>query len=133
LDPVAGSKVLAYIGHNTCQNYSGLGCIVNGSAGSSFYLYGLATNIRGVCEVMDHTSLAHSKLTTVHEFGHLVGFIDHYGGDGRDTTTQINNRYSTNLFSMDCIYGENNDKSQVISDYTICNGCKALVNGELSE
>lgn len=64
--------------------------------------------------------------TFVHEFGHLYGAPDHYGGDQKSTNEIINEKKDSR-FSEECIYGEERFNASVVNNLTICAGCKAII------
>ena len=79
---------------------------------------------------MDHISLASSKVTTVHEFGHLIGAKDHYG-NGKPSTEAVNGAMGENLFNRYCIYGEEHGNQNVLNNIQICEGCRMVLLGEI--
>lgn len=121
------AKTLAYIGHNTCSEKDALGFHKTGG------LYGLAYNILGVAEVLDHTDVSstepiHSAMTSVHEFGHLLGTPDHYN---TGETEALNSSVDGDPFNDDCIYGKNFDEEAIYEALTICEGCRGVINGDI--
>ncbi len=63
----------------------------------------------------------------MHEFGHLYRAPDHYGGDDALSTDQMNAETGGQSFSKDCIFGENRNNGNVLDNYTICKGCRAII------
>ena len=47
------------------------------------------------------------------------------------TTDQIIAETGNTGYNRNCIYGENKETSSVLSDYTICDGCKSIVKANI--
>ena len=123
-------KQLTFIGHNVC--YWGF-FDHEVDTESSHTLYGMASVEKNLAQVHDHTnssSITHEACTTFHEVGHLFGAPDHYQ-PGR-TTSDMNELIPGGYFSINCIYGDNKESPTVISNMTVCEGCRKLATGELT-
>ena len=103
-----------FIGHDTCR--------VNNGEHNTGGILGLGWKYNGVTSITNfkENDMNVAK-TVIHEFGHLYGIIDHYGGSTK-TTEEMNELYG-NYFSTYCIYGENRNKDETLQDLTICQGC----------
>lgn len=77
--------------------------------------------------IMNDSSSTPELGTVIHEFGHLYGVKDHYGGTVGTTTEEMRNKYEDREYSEDCIYGENKFNSDVIAETKICDGCKSWI------
>lgn len=109
---------MAFIGHNNC--------IVNGGSHYSNPYYGLCYATLGLMGIMNFESEAQETKTLIHEFGHLYGVKDHYGGSTQTTTEIIQSTGNTG-YSRNCIYGENKDQEEVYTNLVICDGCASLI------
>ena len=63
----------------------------------------------------------------VHEFGHFYGAEDHYDIVNVHLDPDFGSQYSDN-----CIYGSNKGSSSVVSNLTICEGCKAEIMSNIN-
>lgn len=115
---------MAFIGHNICVYDAGCsrkyGLDQNPILGITFANIGLSMITH------DKASITES-VTVVHEFGHFIGALDHYGS-GCKTTAQMNAVYPGYNFNTNCMYGEDffNDPDNM-SELTICAGCQKLI------
>ena len=75
---------------------------------------------------MNFDGAASEIKTFVHEFGHLYGAPDHYGISA-PSTTEMNTENGTQDFDEYCIYGEKKDFSSVVSNLTLCDGCRKYI------
>lgn len=121
-----------YLGTKTCKETTSGHYQMKNSAG-------ICIKYLGLIGIMKLDALTHGDKkdwlpaeteTTVHEIGHLFGAPDHYGS-GRPTSQSLNTTYDTNIFSGNCIFGENKDDIDVMQNLVICDGCRAVINGEL--
>ena len=124
---VAESMTVAYLGHVKCsvstvKNDDDTTTIVHSNSGA----LGLTYVRIGLCGVMNFETIPSETKTMIHEFGHLYGVIDHYGGAGK-STEQMNEECQSDIYSEYCIYGEKRYDETVLSEYTICDGCKMYI------
>lgn len=124
----SSSLKIAYIGHNNCS-------AERDEEGNLEHLtnpfFGMAFTGQGLACVMNFSGNSQETKTLVHEFGHLFGVEDHYGGDGL-STTQINGKYPNSEYDEYCIYGEKKDKVDVYQNLVICDGCKDRIRENLN-
>ena len=125
---------LAFTGHKLCQSTS------NGCEPSSL---GLASRYYGKALVMHNPglgatsnpdklfsiSLFPSTRTTAHEFGHLIGALDHYSEEYNAPSTEEMNKQTfaqtgKKPYSEYCLYGE---KRNDLEELMICDGCKEKI------
>lgn len=118
---------MGYTGHDLCESDNG-NC-------NPYSPVGVAYQVLGIALVMDcvDTSeyLVTSGNTSIHEFGHLIGAKDHYGGENAPTTEEMNDQTNSgNLYHSYCIYGErrielNSIESELLPwrDDLFCAGC----------
>jgi hypothetical protein len=104
---------VAYIGHEICTEDNH----------TSHPYYGLTYPTIGLASVTNFYSETSETKTLLHEFGHFYGVIDHYGGSAK-STEQMKNETGNNGYNRNCIYGENKESLLVLSEFTICDGCK---------
>ena len=110
---------MAYIGHPTC---------LVGDDGKHRGAYlGLTYPARGLITITNFDSLESEIKTMVHEFGHLYDAPDHYGIGDVPTTTQYKIQTGDYRFNENCIYGDNKEDESVLSNLTICDGCRAVI------
>lgn len=114
------SVEMTFIGHLICEHNVYYGLHENDPYKGYAYI------TRNVMTVHDFESETSEKITTIHEFGHMFGVIDHYGDQCATTEDMqaINEDYDSK-----CIYGEDRFTSTVMNNITICEGCKALITG----
>lgn len=110
---------MAYIGHITCsvkkdENHRGA------------YL-GLTFPSKGLISITNFGFLASEIKTMVHEFGHLYGAPDHYNIGDVQSTEEIVKKTGNYGFNENCIYGENKEHAAVLSNLTICDGCRSVI------
>ena len=84
---------------------------------------GLALQSLGIALVKDSGGDSACR-TAIHEFGHLYGAKDHYGGEWPTTQEMNAQPDSGNLYNMNCIYGENKSALTVGEDNLFCEGCR---------
>ena len=112
---------VAYLGHQFCIANTHL----------HFPYFGLAYPDIGLAAITNFSNVASETKTLIHEFGHFYGVIDHYGGTELSTEDIINE--TGNLgYSAYCIYGENKETDDVLENYTICEGCKSIIESNKS-
>ena len=109
---------MAFVGHVTCV-------VTAGKHNTNAYR-GLAFTELGLSIITNFDSIPQETKTLLHEFGHLYGAPDHYDGTSCLSTDEMNERYGE-IFSKDCIYGENRSTQEVLNDYTICQGCREWI------
>ena len=115
---------LTYIGHLICNVYrdkSG-----NFKSHAEHNENGVSYFQLGVCTVMNFGGVDTETKTMIHEFGHLYGALDHYGGS-TPSTQQMKDETGDNRFSEYCIYGEKRNDTIVLDNLLICDGCKARI------
>ena len=116
-DPTSTFRII-YCGHVTCTNSGG------------FHIenpyYGLTYPTIGFTMITNFTGSAAELKTTVHEFGHIYGAPDHYGGS-QLSTQEIIELTGDSRFSQYCIYGEQKDSDGIVDKVTICAGCRAVI------
>lgn len=118
------SVKMAYIGHDNCvATRDSSGTLLNHSNNP---YNGLTYSNIGLITVMNFNGASSETRTALHEFGHLYGAPDHYGGS-QPTTEQIIESTGNTGFNSYCIYGENRESPSVLSDLTICDGCKSFI------
>lgn len=109
---------LVFLGQKMCERNGWDECFPIDYVGRVFELYWLAA-------IMNFESQESEIATMVHEFGHLYGVIDHYGGMHSPYSTEtISEDYPSDSYSSQCIYGEGKGDPTVTRDIIICNGCK---------
>ena len=113
---VSSTVKVAYIGHDYCTETN-----------HSYRQYnGYAYVTKGLASITNFGSEASETKTLIHEFGHFYGVIDHYG-ESTQTTAQITASTGNTGYSEDCIYGENKGNPAVLVNFTICDGCKSII------
>ena len=110
---------MALIGHETCA-------IVGGVHRENPY-YGLTFPSIGLMTITNFSSKSGEIKTIIHEFGHLYSAPDHYGGIA-ESTLDIIARTGDSRFNKSCIYGEDKEEEYVLANFTICEGCKAIIS-----
>ena len=65
----------------------------------------------------------------MHEFGHLFGVLDHYGGEAPSTEDMLNQGKLG--YREKCIYGEKKDIPEVYENLLICDGCRAIIEANI--
>ena len=134
--PLTNRRML-FIGHNMCKR-GDLSCEPIGG-------YGIAWAAYKICGIYSHEpdvtkparTMDDELLTVLHEFGHLIGALDHYDYGGAPSTEDMNKEYSVNTFSDMCMYGtaildHNSDEyEQLINAPVICDGCRMLIEDYL--
>lgn len=125
----AESMIISFIGHKICDSAGDLH-YSNGDNGN--YLHGIAYDPLGILAVSSHVSVAREQITLIHEFGHLIAALDHYGF-GYPSTSEMNSGYEGEPFSDNCIYGVGKDNITSVEDIVICEGCKMLVRERIAE
>lgn len=117
---------IAYIGHDICITLNGEHRTSNGVENP---VNGATDEEDGLVVITNITSAASECKTTLHEFGHLYGAIDHYG-EATYSTDDVNELYGGG-FNEYCIYGEKREEAIVIENMTICEGCKAIIEANI--
>jgi len=119
----------AFVGHDICStvrdnNGTSISHNHNGIFGFSYYDLGLSmiTNTEGMQKEIK---------TLIHEFGHHYNVEDHYGGSAK--TTQEIDPTGELGYSEDCIWGENKEHGSVLSNYTMCDGCKRIIENNIGK
>ena len=87
----------------------------------------MAFTNRGYVAVMNFSSSASELKTLVHEINHLYGVLDHYAIDDVPSTQEIMNQTGNNGYNRACIHGEDKENLGVLSNLTICDGCKSIL------
>ncbi len=127
LTDMSESLRIVYLGHEKCAMSTG----TEDDNNIKYHVpneetpLGLAYTKLGLCGVMNFGTPSNETKTMLHEFGHLYGVDDHYGGDGKTTQELISEGKIG--YSEYCIYGENRNSDEVLENYTICDGCKTLI------
>ena len=117
---------IAYIGHAICWDEPNEGC----SRNNNLHMYGCTWSEYGLMIITNHISVDDEIKTTVHEFGHMYGAIDHYG-EGTSSTDEIIEKTGNMGYSRYCIYGEEKSNVNVLADLTICDGCRDIIISNL--
>lgn len=109
-----------FVGHECCRE----GMIYN----TIHYpaVNGLGSEEFGNALINQHRSVEKERMTVVHEFGHLYGVEDHYGGKYK-STDDMNSNIEPDLYSTYCIYGEKKADTDVSNNLTICDGCRQTI------
>lgn len=119
---------MAYIGHNICRTYettvSEDGKIVTETVHQNNPYWGLTYSGKGLMSITNFGTAQNETKTMLHEFGHLFGAPDHYGGS-QPSTDDL--KLEDERFSSYCIYGEDRNSTEVLQNLTICEGCKARI------
>lgn len=114
---------IAFIGHTVCSQSA---CKDQGRAP-----WGLASPRYGFLAVADHRSDVDELITLIHEFGHLIGALDHYGINGW-TTEYFNDEQIANAeFHRNCLFGEEHESMRELTDLVICPGCQELIHDKI--
>ena len=126
LPNVSTTTCVLYTGHDTC------GEIIDENGEYIEHLpkpiYGIASKTIGCAMIMNFENVFQEMKTLTHEFGHLYGTIDHYGGgNNKKTTDQLDAEYPNQGYSEYCIYGEQKDFVAVYQNLVICDGCKERI------
>lgn len=126
-EPLPDSKSvrMLFTGHTTCS------IAIDGTHRMAA-MYGLTETVSRRMVISNHDSKTSEEKTVIHEFGHIFGAPDHYGY-GCQSTDSMNEQSTDGVFSSDCIYGENKDEKSVLSNMTICAGCKAAIRKGLNK
>lgn len=117
----SSSVKVAYLGHDYCT----------ASNHSSHPYYGLTYQSIGLAGIMNFGSVESETKTLIHEFGHFYGVEDHYGVSAPSTQEMINTTGNSG-YSRYCIYGEEKESASVLSDFTICDGCKSKIEDNIN-
>ena len=118
---LSDSVKVAYIGHDYCTEDNHSDKPYNGFAYESI----------GLAAIMNFSSEKSETKTFIHEFGHLYGIDDHYVGSAKSTNQMISETGNAG-FSKNCIYGENKEDAVVLNNYTICDGCKSVIEKNIN-
>lgn len=113
---------MVFLGQKVCERGTSQ-CQTVQYAGKAFPSIDLAA-------VLYNGNVTQELLTTIHEFGHMYGVIDHYGGteSAGVTTETLALEHPEREYSPYCIYGEKKfTDSSVNSNIVICNGCKSWI------
>jgi CobQ-like glutamine amidotransferase family enzyme len=120
---------IAYVGHITCDadpvmghNYNTLNGLAEESIGLGMVVSPNESDLVGTPNITLEQIETH---TLMHEFGHLFGLEDHYGGQYNSSETMGEETGYTH--NANCSYGENRHNPNLIKNYTLCNGCKAVL------
>lgn len=57
---------------------------------------------------------------------------DHYNIGDVDSTAEMNAKNNTDIYSEYCIHGEKRNDSDVSSNLTLCDGCKATLEKNIA-
>ena len=127
------TRQMLFLGHEMCERDSPLGNCY------PVLSNGIAREADKICAVYTFTSIEEELLTVLHEFGHLIGAVDHYGGGNVPSTDDMNEAYDeVDLFKTLCVFGEakysdNDEHSSLVNNPVICDGCKQMIQTYLSE
>ena len=115
---------LAFIGHMTCTQKE--------HNDSNYKLHGCSIKIHDVslylAMINNLLSTNQEILTTVHEIGHWYNAPDHNGEGDNPSSIEMGD-----LYSRDCIYGENKRTDDVASKLLLCEGCKQTIMSNVSK
>ena len=117
LPDVSQTLRMAFSGHNLC---------IATDKGCKDYALGLAQQELGIA-VVENAGNNDAAKTAIHEFGHLYGAKDHYGGEYPTTAKMNEDMTEPNdsvRYSESCIYGEGRDELTVGDDNLFCEGCR---------
>ena len=118
-----------FIGHNTCvANRNETGDLIGHNERSPL---GISHYEEGLAMINNFISQQNEIKTVIHEFGHHYNVKDHYGGNAPftyeiDPTGELG-------YSMDCVWGENRNNSDVLNNYTICDGCRRILEANIAK
>ena len=128
LPNTAETLKIAYIGHEMCE--------INNETETPVHeettVYGRAYPYMGIAAIMNFASDESSVKTLIHEFGHFFGAPDHYDTGAAPSTTEKNAEIGEELYSRDCIYGENKEDEHVLNNLIICDGCRAEIQENIN-
>ena len=93
--------------------------------------WGLSSPLYGLAAVADHRSVEDELITLIHEFGHLVGAPDHYGGSGDSTQSMNDSNVANAEFYTNCLYGESQEDIRELSQVFFCPGCRELMHNDI--
>ena len=119
----ANTFKIAYIGHEICNADSGICSRYNSNSNP---VNGLTSLPLRLMTITNTESLESERRTTIHEFGHLFGALDHYGKEC-PSTEEMKDMMRDARFNRQCIYGEDRHNDTVTQNNIICDGCKALI------
>lgn len=125
LPPASTNGTLAYIGHPLCERDS------NGNCVPLLFTTGLTHKDFRIGVINNYDNRISSEyVTLIHEFGHLLGILDHYGNgsNGVLTLQGIKDLTGDQSYNNECLYG-NYYVAESISGVPICQGCKNKANG----
>ncbi len=93
--------------------------------------WGLSSPLYGLAAVADHRSVEDELITLIHEFGHLVGAPDHYGGSGDSTQSMNDSNVANAEFYTNCLYGESQEDIRELSQVFFCPGCREFMHNDI--
>ena len=105
---------ILYIGHETCTM---------DDTHSVHQVLGVTYPFQRIIGLNTLGTLEQNALTLLHEVGHIFSAPDH-SGMGSKSTDEMNAIYGQTVFSTTCIYGEDRFTTNVLTNLTICEGCK---------
>lgn len=116
---------IAFIGHTVCDYSNGVGCTYE--ANGTQTTFGITYKELGLALVVDHRSEDSELLTLIHEFGHLFGALDHYGGTYSPSTDEMLEQDPSKPFARNCLYGEYGINWCCLNDVVICEACANMI------
>ncbi len=115
-----------YTGHKCCR-------IINTGEDSNQHAgmpNGIAYTAIGITMLFNTSSTLSNARVLLHEFGHFYGAPDHYNVNC-PSTEEIQLQTGNYGFNRECIYGEDRNTDNVLSNLTICDGCRAEIESYL--
>lgn len=110
---------IAYIGHKTCFIEKGV-CSQESDYGLTYPEYRIAT-ITNFEDRVEENKL--ETITLIHEFGHLLNVLDHYGMEKTIEMQQTDPAYDDT-----CLYGTGGTwydrTTNIMEDIELCGGCR---------
>ena len=90
--------------------------------------YGVSWINYGFCIITNFDSTLSERKTLLHEILHWYGAPDHYDiGDVPSSYEMGSN------FNSECIFGEDKEDANVMSNLKICDGCKNAIESNLDK
>lgn len=102
----------------------GITCSTEGNAHIEQQIKGKAHNYTKTAVINNLDGADWETKTLIHELGHLLGAIDHYGRFGALTTNQANDNFPDYTFSQTCMYGEERGNAD---SRILCEGCTGMI------
>ncbi len=119
---------ISFVGHRCCEveTFDTDGDGIDDSQSHEDGPLGITFIDFGSCMITNFDSSESEQKTFIHEFGHLYRAPDHYGGSA-PTTDEKNEEANETIYSKYCIYGEYKERSSVLENLTICEGCQQAI------